>query len=276
MSRDGHVEDLLGGFCLGCLDADELSLVTAHLATCPDCRAELAAYQAAADQLLLAVPRAEPSPELKRRLWKRVRIARRPSPEGQPVRGWQQTVVGWLQWKRPGWALATLVLIFALAAGNVVLWQQANRLPAQPQSIMGPTINLVGTQAAPQALGVLVVSRDGDLGTLVVEGLPPLDKTHQYQLWLMRDGQRVSGAVFSVDDRGYGAAVVNSTESLLNYSAFGVTIEPQGGSAGPTGNKVLGGSLESASSSHHPPRLTRPSLSFVGQQRSAARHLPAP
>jgi anti-sigma-K factor RskA len=254
MPRDDHVKDSLPAYCLGCLDSDDLSLVTGHLAACPACRAELAAYQKVADQLVLAVPRAEPSVDLKRCLQERVRGARRANRAGQAARTWQQSVSRWFQWNRPAWAFASLVLIVVLAAGNILLWQQINRLPAPAESIMGPTINLAGTQAAPQAVGVLVVSRDGDLGTLVVDGLPPLDKTRQYQLWLIRDGQRTSGAVFSVDDRGYGAAVVSSAESLLNYSAFGVTIEPHGGSAGPTGNKVLGGTLQSASSAAHPPR----------------------
>jgi anti-sigma-K factor RskA len=90
---------------------------------------------------------------------------------------------------------------------------------------------------------MLVVSQDGEHGTLVVDGLPALDEMSQYQLWLIRDEQRTNGGIFSVDEEGYGNLWVSSPEPLLSYSAFGITVEPAGGSPGPTGVKVLGGEL---------------------------------
>ena len=91
---------------------------------------------------------------------------------------------------------------------------------------------------------MLVIGSDGDEGGLVVEDLPALDANHQYQLWLIdRDGQRTSGAVFSVDAEGYGTTMVTSPLPLTSYVAFGVTAEPIGGSPGPTGQKVLGGTF---------------------------------
>ena len=101
-------------------------------------------------------------------------------------------------------------------------------------------IAMVGTGAAPASAGTLVVDSEGEYGTLVVEGLPALDQDHQYQVWLIRDGQRTSGGVFSVSPEGYGALMLSSPEPLSSYPAFGVTIEPEGGSPGPTGDKVLG------------------------------------
>ena len=104
-------------------------------------------------------------------------------------------------------------------------------------------VAMVGTDAAPAAVGTLVISGDGEYGTLAVDGLAALDPDHQYQLWLIRDGQRTSGGVFSVNPEGYGALWISSPEPLSSYPAFGITIEPEGGSPGPTGDKVLGGSL---------------------------------
>ena len=60
---------------------------------------------------------------------------------------------------------------------------------------------------------------------------------------IIRDGQRASGGVFAVNDEGYGVLEVSSPDPLASYSAFGVTIEPEGGSPGPTGDKVLDGGL---------------------------------
>ncbi len=90
---------------------------------------------------------------------------------------------------------------------------------------------------------MLVISRDGDHGTLVVDGLSALDPAQQYQLWLIRNGKRTSGGVFSVDQQGYGSLWVKSQAPLISYTSFGITIEPAGGSPGPTGKKVLGGDL---------------------------------
>jgi len=102
-------------------------------------------------------------------------------------------------------------------------------------------VTLLGTEIEPQASGLIVISRDGRHGTLVVDDLPALDETREYQLWLIRDGQRISGGVFSVSTDGYANQWIGAPEPLTAYSSFGVTIEPTGGSPGPTGEKVLGG-----------------------------------
>ena len=90
---------------------------------------------------------------------------------------------------------------------------------------------------------MLVISSDGEHGTLVVDGLPPLDASQQYQLWLIQDGQRTSGGIFSVDGEGYGSLWITSPKPLISYQAVGITVEPAGGSPAPTGERVLGGEL---------------------------------
>ena len=104
-------------------------------------------------------------------------------------------------------------------------------------------VMLTGTEAAPGVTGTIVITTAGESGTLVVDGLPSLDEARQYQLWLIRDGQRTSGGVFSVNPEGYGLLWISSPANLTSYGAFGITIEPAGGSPGPTGDKVLGGIL---------------------------------
>jgi anti-sigma-K factor RskA len=137
--------------------------------------------------------------------------------------------------------LVSLLLILALGVQNLMLRQE----PDEPQMTSGGMriVTLRGTEAAPDATGTLVISTDGEHGTLVVDSLPPLDPTLQYQLWLIKDEQRTDGGVFSVNDEGYGAMWIYTHEPLASYPAFGITIEPAGGSPGPTGEKVLGGSL---------------------------------
>jgi anti-sigma-K factor RskA len=93
------------------------------------------------------------------------------------------------------------------------------------------------------ATGFVLISANGDDGALVVDGLPPLGQDRQYQLWLIRDGQKISGAVFSTDEKEYGGTRIRAPRSLLDYSAVEITVEPTGGSSRPTGQDVLGGPL---------------------------------
>ncbi len=242
MSGDRHTIELLAAYALGCLDEEDSMLVSRHLARCADCRAELVSYQAVADHLALAAPEAEPPSHLKQQLMRHIQSAGSTGAPGLELTWWQR-LTQVMQRTAPAWGLASLLLAVALAAGNVWLWGQLKRQPAVTEPSPMQTIIFTGTEAAPQASGILVVSVDGEHGTLVADGLPPLDAEHQYQLWLIQNGQRTSGGVFSVNPEGYGSLWVSSPQPLSTYSGFGVTIEPAGGSPGPTGGRVLGSSL---------------------------------
>jgi anti-sigma-K factor RskA len=242
MSTNIHVFDLLPAYTLDCLDEEELVRVSEHLAVCAECRAELRSYQAVTDQLALAVPHAVPPTRLKRRLMDRIQPSH-PTRDSQPGSSWWQRWTQFMQRTTPIWGLASLFLILVLVVGNLLLWQQMRQTETTPQVQAMRAVTLAGTQVAPGATGLVILSLDGRHGTLVVDGLPTLDPERQYQLWLIRDGQRTSGAVFSVSSDGYGSVWVSSPLPLSSYSAFGITIEPAGGSPGPTGDKVLGGTL---------------------------------
>lgn len=242
MLNETHAIELLPAYALGSLDAEEATEVAQHLAVCPVCRAELASYQAVADQLALAAPGATPPAALKQQLMGRLQTPRA-APEPAARRSWWQQLAALSQSAWPVRTLATLALLVVLVVSNLVWWQQSNRhKPAVAPHGM-QVVAMAGTDAAPGAVGTLVISGDGEYGTLVVDGLPTLDQAHQYQLWLIRDGQRTSGGVFSVNDEGYGALLISSEAPLSSYPSFGITVEPAGGSPGPTGDKVLGGSL---------------------------------
>jgi anti-sigma-K factor RskA len=240
MSGTIHVIDLLPAYALGCLDEEDLVRVSEHLADCAECRAGWHAYQATADQLALAAPDVAPPADLKGRLMRRI-DPQEPAGVSESRTSWWDKLTHVMRRTAPAWGLAGLLVILALVLSNVWLWGQISRYPGAAQPGPLRTIPLTSTEAAPRASGLMVVSADGEHGTLVVDGLPPLDARHQYQLWLIRDGRRTSGGVFSVDAEGYGSLWVASPQPLSSYSSFGITIEPAGGSPGPTGQKVLGG-----------------------------------
>jgi anti-sigma-K factor RskA len=245
MTKDTHIIDLIPAYVLDCLEEHEESLVAEHLAACSHCRAELRVHQEVAAQLAYSTPQMDPPATVKVRLLARVQ-ARKPA-----QRKSERIANNWLEDLRqtflplfarhlsPVWALISLLLILALTASNVLLWGRVNQLRSESRPMQ--VVALQGTDIVPRASGLIVISRDADHGTLVVDELPVLDESQEYQLWLIRDGQRTSGALFSVSEDGYSNKWIDAPEPLTNYTSFGVTIEPAGGSPGPTGDKVLGG-----------------------------------
>jgi anti-sigma-K factor RskA len=235
-----HVLELLPAYVLGSLDSDEASRVHEHLLSCWLCRNESNAFQAVVGQLSFSAPMAVPSPDLKERLMQRVHDARPREPERirqrQPSRPFWERLL-------PVWGLASLCLIVALAGSTFFLWQRVNHLEFMTAPGGMRAVPLTTPDESSPATGFVLISADGDAGALVVDGLPPLGESQQYQLWLIRNGQRTSGAVFSTDERSYGGTRIRAPGSLLEYSSVGITVEPAGGSPQPTGTDVLGGPL---------------------------------
>jgi anti-sigma-K factor RskA len=241
MSADQHVDDLIAAYALDCLDEDDVIWVSKHLANCVRCQAELNAYWQVVDQLPLTVQRRQPSPQLKEKLM--AQVHRMQADTGRESEDFWQRFRGLLSQTAPVWSLASLVIIVLLITSNLLLWQQVRGMREQSRADTMRVVAMDHTQVAPGATGLIVISLDGEHGTLVVDHLPFLSAENQYQLWLINNGERASGGVFSVSKDGYGSVWVNSPQPLADYSAFGVTIEPAGGSPGPTGEKVLGGDL---------------------------------
>lgn len=242
MRKEEHVTESIPAYTLGCLDDDEATLVARHLDGCAFCQAELRAYQEVVGELAVAAPQVEPPAGLKNIILERAR-ASRPQPgdrEAQPS-FWRQLLRGGARYS-PAWALAGIVLLVMMATSNLLLWREVSQLRAfQAESLR--TVSLQGTDLVPAARGLIVISADGNHGTLVVDELPVLDESRQYQLWLIRAEERTSGAVFSVGPDGYGSVWVSAPEPLVSYSRFGITIEPAGGSPGPTGDRVMAGDM---------------------------------
>jgi anti-sigma-K factor RskA len=238
MALENHVLDLIPAYALSALDETEALAVQAHLETCARCQAEVEAYEEVAGLLPLAAPRSAPPAHLKDAILNSL------EPAGKPrMTPAQPSALAWLSafFHQPGrvWALVSLLAVLALAASNLALWQEVQRLQStQAQALQ--VVVLDGTDLVPQATGSMVIGRDGLVGTLVVDGLPPLDENHEYQLWFVEDGKRTSGGLFSVSDEGYGSLYIHAPQPVRSLSGLGVTVEPAGGSPGPTGDKVLG------------------------------------
>jgi anti-sigma-K factor RskA len=236
-----HVTENIPAYALGILEGTERAEITLHLESCPACREELRTYQVVVDQLPMAVTQRTPP----RRL--RAAILQAAAAQAEETRKQRSGLLSWFT--RPVNSLVGLiglVLIVVLGAFNIYQWQQARQAAVQTVTTFSDfrLVAMVAPNTTGQnTSGVLVINQPGTLGTLVVDGLTKLDPSQQYQMWLIKDGVRTSGGVFSVFGSGYGYLYIRSPEPLGSYTSFGVTIEPAGGSPGPTGEKVLGGNL---------------------------------
>lgn len=232
--------DLIPAYALNGLDADETELVTRHLAACARCQAELAAFESVVDVLPLAAPEIEPSAALKGQLMDHIQTTTRRGTADLP---WQAVSSPWQRITTalsnllagPRWQPVAVLIFLALLLGGFFVWRQLN--PPATQFV------LTSTDAAPGAQGTIEVTGNGRQATLTVTGLPQLDPASQYQLWLIKDGQRTSGGVFSVHADGSQTITIDAPQPVPDYAAFGITIEPAGGSPGPTGERVLGFNL---------------------------------
>ncbi|HLV44617.1 MAG TPA: anti-sigma factor [Aggregatilineales bacterium] len=237
------VFELIPAYALGVLDEAELHAVETHLAGCTACRAELAVYEDVADQLALAVPQVEPPAALHGRLmaWLE-RPTSAAAPPARPARaGFGARLGALFQALAPVWTPVSLVLILLLVASNLLLWQQVRQAEAPPPEPV--SVYLGGTEAAPGAAGFIIFEPGSADALLVTYHLPTLEPDQQYQLWLIHDGSRDSGGVFSVSEHGNAVIRLTAGRPVMDYSAVGVTVEPAGGSPGPTGDRVLGGDL---------------------------------
>lgn len=238
MSDESHVSDWLPDYALELLTEEETAQVVGHLKTCPACRAELRAYQLTVDALPLALAQAAPRPALKDRLMKEIHARQVKASGATRPSFWQS----WIAFNRRSALAWSLALIVVLAAGSILLWQRVNQLSSRPVTPMR-IFALTNTKDSPQAVGSLMLNPSGEYGALVVDGLPKLDAGHQFQIWLKRGNERISAGVFSVNSDGYASLEISAPLPIIQYQSIGITVEPKGGSSGPTGVKVLGGTI---------------------------------
>jgi anti-sigma-K factor RskA len=262
-----EVLELLPLLAIDALDIDERDVLEDHLVSCNLCLAEAATYADTAAVIALALPQAEPSPELKDRL---LATARRPfAIPAPPLGAGGSDAPQGVTWLR-AWRISASGLVAAVAlvlAIGSLLWalnlkaqvdaqsgqiatlteraQNYQRVASVLQAADTQTRMLSGTNSAPEAFGRVYVDPESGEGMLMVRGLPPLPQGRSYQLWVVgSDGMRESAGVLTWTDRqGNGYTLIKCPDKLARWQSFGVTQEPAGGSPGPTGARVLGGAI---------------------------------
>jgi anti-sigma-K factor RskA len=246
-----ETRDLIPAYALEALEPVEAERVQNHVATCASCASLLEEYHRVTDELL--VPETTPATETKPVLdpatpsWlvPLVRLGRRLN---RPERQWSLAAVS-----------VTLVLLVAVLGTNLYWAVVTSALHSEQEKLTtlvdgqqavldavatgGRVVSLRGGESSPSASGTLAVYADGERAMLVVAGLPRQRTGTVYQLWLIRGTERDSGGLFTVDKEGRALVQIESAQPLDAYDRAGVTLEPAGGSPGPTSPPAMGGTL---------------------------------
>jgi anti-sigma-K factor RskA len=100
------------------------------------------------------------------------------------------------------------------------------------------------TKALPKAQPIGAVTYNPDKGTLVflASNLDPLQAYKAYELWVIpTEGKPIPAGTFHPDDQGNANVIMPDLPKGVAAKAFGVTIEPDGGSQSPTSPIILSG-----------------------------------
>lgn len=248
MSEKNHFphRENLAAYALGALDTDEIHALEAHLKECQDCRSELADYQTITSGFLHSTSPINPPPELRQKL-----AARLPSQQARST-----SVPAPLFGRYSPGQVAIVILVLFLLGLNIYSSVQIRDLQQQQSTLAELLSNeqtaiamlaYPSTQALPisadvqDLTGSVLVDRKKRIAVLVLWNLPDLDIGQTYQIWLIdAEGSRVSGGLFTpADENRYTTTTVWAPVPIGEFQGLGVTVEPSGGSPGPTGPRVL-------------------------------------
>lgn len=288
MTHEEYKESL-AEYSLGALDADESLALESHLATCADCRAELAQWLDTSAILAYSAPRVEPSPALRSRLLETIRTTQAkstgnaenqrrdaaaestsqtsPATTTNVIKMPERARVRWNAMQRFG-ALAASLAFVGLIVSLFVLWNRNKNMQAElarlngdlqttqqqlrrEQEISGMftasdtlVATLTGTEMAPRARARLAYNKSG-AAMMIANELPPAPAGKDYQIWFIAEGKPVPGGVFKPDAKGHVEMHDQIPAGARGATAFAITLEPQGGTPAPTGEKYLLGAASS-------------------------------
>jgi anti-sigma-K factor RskA len=223
---DAELHELSAGYALDALESEERDAFERHLAGCPECQEEIAAFWDVAGALAIAADSPAPSPELRNRI-----IA--------DARAEKQTVVSLDSRRRVSPVLAAVTAVAAtVAIGLGIYAVSLNNDLDSTRSALTAQENAAAILADPSATSVSLESGTGRLivgsggeAVLVLDDLPPAPDGKTYQAWIVDDQMPVSAGTFaSAGDQ----AIVPIPQAVPDGAVIAVTLEESGGASSPT------------------------------------------
>lgn len=224
------VHALAAAYALDALDPEERRAFEAHYPGCAACADEVREFRETASRLAASRPAAPLPASLRDRVLSEVDR----TPQLPPGAGARRGAAGGPGLRRPAIALAAAVLLVVAATVGVLALRgddggTGSELAAVMATPDAVTVRLDGSR--PGVLRV-VYSRTADRAVLVGSGLGAPGGDRTYQLWSIAGGAPSSAGTFEPDADGRVDARV--TAPGADPEAWGVTVEPAGGSRSPT------------------------------------------
>jgi hypothetical protein len=241
-----QVAEQLAAYALDALDLQDLGPIEEHLSSCDDCQAILEEYKQIGEGLLHIPQTIKPPAGVRSRLIAALAL----EPE-KPNLAHRLLELPWLRLGAIGAFVALLTINITSFAQSRDLQQQVELLAAQQQSsqtglALASYPNAKTAQIFGEKVGGTFVYDPGvRIAVAYIWGLDQLETDQIYQAWLISpDGSRTSGGLIQPETGSdFTVMVIDSPLPLSEFIGFGMTIEPAGGSSGPTGPKVLGAEL---------------------------------
>lgn len=229
MIEEPDVHTLTGPYVLDALPQDERVQFEAHLAGCAYCTTEVAELREAAVKLATQVA-APPPPALKTNVMAAIEHVRQlpplvPGADTTPRRRFT---------RRSVLALAAAALAVA-GAGGIAIDQYRDKTDAVQANdrmaavLAQPDARTVHGNVSGGGQATLVVSNNADAAVVVLRDLPKLPADRTWQLWMIDPSKTAHSVGLAAGDL---TEVVNG--SVTGMAAFGLTVEPTGGSPKPT------------------------------------------
>jgi len=238
------IHALSGAYCLDAVTDLERAAFDRHLSGCETCALEVAELRETAARLADGAWSAPP-PGLRDNVLAQVRQTRQVGP-GRPGRVERTVAARWR--RRTAFAVAAAVLAAGAGAAGLVLQDQRVRQERQVAAaaraevarmtgVLTASDAALSSQPGPGGAGrvTLAYSAERNAAVSILTDLPPQGPDRTYQLWLIEGAAAESMGVLAVGDTEDRRLI----EGVRGASAFGVTVEPAGGSATPTGTPVI-------------------------------------
>jgi anti-sigma-K factor RskA len=243
---DQHVDELIDLYALGALEPGEQAAVGEHLDECPRCRARLEEAKQLVMMFAWTPDQHDPPPALRDKVMQRMGHLQRA--EGRTRRSWWERLALPQWFSSPRLVLSGVaMLLLALLGWRVTQLQgQVTTLRAQlseQQSLVAVLyepdtriIPLVASDDPNATQGYLLFDPERERAVIKSTALAALPQDKTYQLWLIAGDQPESVGLLN---SGQAAISIAAQRPISQYQAFGITVEPAGGSAQPTTTPII-------------------------------------